>query len=204
MFVSITNLKDFTMNKSIKGTLTEKNLLTSFAGESQARNRYTFFAKQAMKDGYEQIAAIFLETAEQERMHAKRMFEHLKGGMVSITATYPAGVIGTTLENLKEAAAGEHEEAFELYPSFAATAEKEGFPQIAEMYRRIIISEQAHEKRYQRLMMNIEREQVFSREHEVTWQCRKCGYVHRGKEAPKKCPACQHAQAYFQLEEENF
>lgn len=192
------------MNKSIKGTMTEKNLLTSFAGESQARNRYTFFAKQAMKEGYEQIAAIFLETAEQERMHAKRMFEHLEGGMVSITAAYPAGVIGTTLENLKEAAAGEHEEAYELYPAFAETADHEGFPAIAEMYRRIIISEQAHEKRYQRLMMNIERGQVFNREHEVIWQCRKCGYIHRGKEAPKKCPACQHAQAYFQLEEENF
>lgn len=192
------------MNKSIKGSMTEKNLLTSFAGESQARNRYTFFAQAAMKEGYEQIAAIFLETAEQERIHAKRMFEYLEGGMVSITASYQAGIIGTTLENLKEAAAGEHEEAFELYPAFAETAEHEGFPQIAEMYRRIVISEQAHEKRYQRLMMNIEREQVFNREHEVVWQCRKCGYIHRGKEAPKKCPACQHGQAYFQLEEENF
>ena len=202
--LSLTLLKRIAMNKSIKGTMTEKNLLTSFAGESQARNRYTFFAQAAMKEGYEQIAAIFLETAEQERMHAKRMFQHLEGGMVSITAAYPAGVIGTTLENLKEAAAGEHEEAFELYPAFAETAEHEGFPHIAEMYRRIVISEQAHEKRYQRLMMNIEREQVFTREHEVTWQCRKCGYIHRGKEAPKKCPACQHPQAYFQLEEENF
>lgn len=204
VLLSLTLLKRKAMNKSIKGTMTEKNLLTSFAGESQARNRYTYFAKQAMKEGYEQIAAIFLETAEQERMHAKRMFEHLEGGMVSITAAYPAGVIGTTLENLKEAAAGEHEEAFELYPAFAETADHEGFPHIAEMYRRIIVAEQAHEKRYQRLMMNIEREQVFTREHEVTWQCRKCGYIHRGKEAPKKCPACQHSQAYFQLEEENF
>ena len=204
VLLSLTLLKRIAMNKSIKGTMTEKNLLTSFAGESQARNRYTYFAKQAMKEGYEQIAAIFLETAEQERMHAKRMFEHLEGGMVSITAAYPAGVIGTTLENLKEAAAGEHEEAFELYPAFAETADHEGFPHIAEMYRRIIVAEQAHEKRYQRLMMNIEREQVFTREHEVTWQCRKCGYIHRGKEAPKKCPACQHSQAYFQLEEENF
>ena len=192
------------MNKSIKGTMTEKNLLTSFAGESQARNRYTFFAQAAMKEGYELIAAIFLETAVQERMHAKRMFQHLEGGMVSITSAYPAGVIGTTLENLKEAAAGEHEEAFELYPAFAETAEHEGFPQIAEMYRRIVISEQAHEKRYKRLMMNIAREQVFAREHEGTWQCRKCGYIHRGKEAPKKCPACQPPQAYFQLEEETF
>jgi rubrerythrin len=192
------------MEQSLRNTRTEQNLLKAFAGESQARNRYTYFAKQAMKEGYEQIAAIFLETAEQERMHAKRMFEHLEGGMVSITAAYPAGVIGTTLENLKEAAAGEHEEAFELYPAFAETADHEGFPHIAEMYRRIIVAEQAHEKRYQRLMMNIEREQVFTREHEVTWQCRKCGYIHRGKEAPKKCPACQHSQAYFQLEEENF
>ncbi len=192
------------MIKSIKGTMTEKNLLTSFAGESQARNRYTFFAKKASEEGFEQIAAIFLETAEQECMHAKRMFEFLEGGMVNITAAYPAGVIGTTLENLKEAAAGEHEEAFELYPAFAETADHEGFPKVAEMYRRIIISEQAHEKRYQKLMMNIEREQIFTREHEVTWQCRKCGYIHRGKEAPKKCPACLHEQAYFQLEEENF
>ena len=135
------------MSKSIKGTLTEKNLLTSFAGESQARNRYTFFAKAAIKEGYEQIAAIFLETAEQERMHAKRMFRFLEGGMVSITAAYPAGIIGTTLQNLKEAAAGEHEEAFELYPAFAEIADKEGFPAVAEMYRRIIIAEQAHEKR---------------------------------------------------------
>lgn len=192
------------MSKSIKGTLTEKNLLTSFAGESQARNRYTFFAKAAIKEGYEQIAAIFLETAEQERMHAKRMFKFLEGGMVSITATYPAGVIGTTLQNLKEAAAGEHEEAFELYPAFAEVADKEGFPAVAEMYRRIIIAEQAHEKRYQRLMMNIEREQVFRREQEVVWQCRKCGYIHRGKEAPAKCPACLYERAYFQLEEVNF
>lgn len=192
------------MSKSIKGTLTEKNLLTSFAGESQARNRYTFFAKAAIKEGYEQIAAIFLETAEQERMHAKRMFRFLEGGMVSITAAYPAGIIGTTLQNLKEAAAGEHEEAFELYPAFAEIADKEGFPAVAEMYRRIIIAEQAHEKRYQRLMMNIEREQVFRREQEVVWQCRKCGYIHRGKEAPAKCPACLHERAYFQLEEGNF
>lgn len=192
------------MSKSIKGTLTEKNLLISFAGESQARNRYTFFAQTAAKEGYEQIAAIFLETAEQERMHAKRMFKFLEGGMANITATYPAGVIGTTLQNLKEAAAGEHEEAFELYPAFAEMADKEGFPAVAEMYRRIIVSEQSHEKRYQRLMMNIEREQVFSREQEVTWQCRKCGYIHRGKEAPKKCPACLHERAYFQLEENNF
>lgn len=192
------------MMKSIKGTLTEKNLLTSFAGESQARNRYTFFAKVASQEGYEQIAAIFLETAEQERMHAKRMFQFLEGGMVSITASYPAGIIGSTLENLREAAAGEHEEAFELYPMFAETAEREGFRAVAEMYRRIIVSEQGHEKRYQRLLMNIEKEKVFHREQAVTWQCRKCGYLHIGKEAPMKCPACLHEQAYFQLEEDNY
>lgn len=192
------------MSKSVKGTLTEKNLLTSFAGESQARMRYTYFAKVAQKEGYEQMAAIFLETAEQERMHAKRMFKFLEGGMVNITAAYPAGVIGTTIENLREAAAGEHEEAYELYPAFAETADKEGFPLVAEMYRRIIVSEQNHEKRYKRLLLNIEKEKVFHREEEVVWQCRKCGYIHHGKEAPTTCPACLHGQAYFQLEEDNF
>ena len=192
------------MKKSVKGTLTEKNLLTSFAGESQAHMRYTFFAKAAKREGYVQIAAIFQETAEQECMHAKRMFEFLEGGTVSHTASYPAGIISNTLENLKEAEAGEHEEAFELYPAFAETADKEGFPAIAEMYRRIIVSEQGHEKRYQKLMMNIEKEKVFRREEEVVWQCRKCGYLHRGKEAPTKCPACLHERGHFQLVADNY
>lgn len=192
------------MNKKVKGTLTEKNLLTSFAGESQARMRYTFFAKQAKKEGYEQIAAIFLETAEQERMHAKRMFGYLEGGMVSITAAYPAGVIGNTLENLREAASGEHEEAFELYPSFAETAEKEGFPEIAALYRNVIVAEKGHEQRYTKLLLNIEKDKVFKRNEEQVWQCRKCGYLHRGTSAPEVCPSCLHEQGYFQLIQDNF
>lgn len=192
------------MKKSVKGTLTERNLLTSFAGESQARMRYTYFAQKAQDEGFEQIAAIFAETAEQERMHAQRMFSYLEGGMVKIEAAFPAGVISTTLENLKAAAAGEHEEAFELYPIFAETAEKEGFPEIAIMYRCIIVAEQAHEQRYKKLMMNIEKEKVFKRNEERVWQCRKCGYIHTGAEAPKQCPACLHPQGYFQLKEDNF
>lgn len=192
------------MSKSIKGTQTEKNLMTSFAGESQARMRYTYYSQAAQKEGYEQIAAIFMETAEQERMHAKRMFRYLEGGMVEITAAYPAGVIGTTAENLKAAAAGEHEEATDLYPGFADVAEKEGFPDIAAMYRRIVVAEQGHEDRYLKLLSNIEKGEVFKRSEESVWQCRKCGYMHTGTDAPKACPACLHPQAYFQLEEDNF
>lgn len=192
------------MNKKVKGTLTEKNLLTSFAGESQARMRYTFFAKQAKKEGFKQIASIFLETAEQERMHAKRMFSFLEGGMVTITAAYPAGVIGNTLENLRAAAAGEHEEAFELYPAFAETAEKEGFPEVAILYRNVLVAEKGHEERYIKLLLNIEKGKVFKRNEEVVWQCRKCGYLHVGTEAPAVCPSCLHEQGEFQLMQDNF
>lgn len=192
------------MGKSIKGTQTEKNLLTSFAGESQARMRYTYFSSVAKKEGFEQIAAIFMETADQEKEHAKRMFKWLEGGSVEITAKYPAGVIGDTLANLKAAACGEHEEWSVDYPHFADVAETEGFPEIAKMYRMIAIAEQEHEKRYQALAGNIEKNQVFAKEEEVVWQCRNCGYVTVGKEAPEKCPACLHPQAHFEVKKTNY
>lgn len=189
--------------KSVKGTQTEKNLLTSFAGESQARNRYTFFASAAKKEGYEQISAIFTETAEQEKEHAKRMFKYLEGGVVEITASFPAGVIGKTLDNLKAAAAGENEEWAEAYPHFAEVADAEGFPEIAEMYRRIAIAEKGHEERYRAFIKNIEDGTVFVKEEETIWQCRNCGYIHVGKEAPDGCPACNHPQAYFEVKKTN-
>ena len=189
--------------KSVKGTQTEKNLLTSFAGESQARNRYTFFASAAKKEGYEQISAIFTETAEQEKEHAKRMFKYLEGGVVEITASFPAGVIGKTLDNLKAAAAGENEEWIEAYPHFAEVADAEGFPEIAEMYRRIAIAEKGHEERYRAFIKNIEEGTVFVKEEETVWQCRNCGYIHVGKEAPESCPACNHPQAYFEVKKTN-
>ena len=189
--------------KSVKGTQTEKNLLTSFAGESQARNRYTFFASAAKKEGYEQISAIFTETAEQEKEHAKRMFKYLEGGVVEITASFPAGVIGKTLDNLKAAAAGENEEWIEAYPHFAEVADAEGFPEIAEMYRRIAIAEKGHEERYRAFIKNIEEGTVFAKEEETVWQCRNCGYIHVGKEAPESCPACNHPQAYFEVKKTN-
>ena len=192
------------MGKSIKGTQTEKNLLTSFAGESQARMRYTYFASAAKKEGYEQIAALFTETAEQEKEHAKRMFKFLEGGMVEITASYPAGVIGTTAENLKAAAAGENEEWTTDYPHFADVAQEEGFPAIAAMYRNIAIAEKAHEERYLALLNNLENDTVFKKEEEITWQCRNCGFVHTGKEAPKTCPACLHPQSYFEVKKNNY
>ena len=192
------------MGKSIKGTQTEKNLLTSFAGESQARMRYTYFASVAKKEGYEQIAAIFTETADQEKEHAKRMFKWLEGGMVEITASYPAGVIGTTAENLKAAAAGENEEWTADYPHFADVADEEGFPAIAAMYRNIAIAEKAHEERYLAFLANIENESVFKKEEETVWQCRNCGFVHEGTEAPKACPACLHPQAYFEVKKTNY
>ena len=191
------------MNKSIKGTQTEKNLLTSFAGESQARNRYTFFASVAKKEGFEQISDIFTETANQEKEHAKRMFKYLEGGTVEITACYPAGVIGTTLENLQAAANGEHEEWAEAYPKFAEIAQKEGFPEIAAMYRNISVAEKNHEERYRAFVSNIEKTKVFAKDGEVVWQCRNCGYIHVGKEAPKACPACLHPQAYFEIKKTN-
>lgn len=190
--------------KSIKGTQTEKNLLTSFAGESQARMRYTYFASVAKKEGYEQIAAIFTETADQEKEHAKRMFKWLEGGMVEITASYPAGVIGTTAENLKAAAAGENEEWTADYPHFADVADEEGFPAIATMYRNIAIAEKAHEERYLAFLKNIETESVFKKEEKTVWQCRNCGFVHEGEEAPKACPACLHPQAYFEVKKNNY
>lgn len=196
--------KENKMAKSIQGTQTEKNLLTSFAGESQARMRYTFFASAAKKEGYEQIAAIFTETAEQEKEHAKRMFKWLEGGMVEITASYPAGVIGRTLDNLQAAAAGEHEEWSQDYPRFADIADAEGFPEIAAMYRTIAVAEKAHEERYRAFVKNIETASVFAKEGEVVWQCRNCGYIHVGKEAPEQCPACLHPQAYFEVRKENY
>jgi rubrerythrin len=190
--------------KSLKGTQTEKNLLISFAGESQARMRYTMFSSQAKKEGFEQIAAIFLETAEQEKEHAKKFFSYLEGGLVEITATYPAGIVGTTAENLKAAAAGENEEWTEAYPHFADIAEAEGFPVIAATFRKIAAVEKEHEKRYLRLLEKVETGKVFARDEEIKWQCRNCGHVHVGKEAPKACPTCAHPQAYFEEEKENY
>ena len=192
------------MAKSIKGTQTEKNLLTSFAGESQARMRYTYYASVAKKEGYEQIAAIFTETADQEKEHEKRMFKYLEGGMVEITASYPAGVISTTLNNLLEAAAGEHEEWSQDYPHFADVAEQEGFYEIAAMYRNISVAEKGHEERYRAFVNNIETASVFAKEGEVVWQCRNCGYITIGKEAPEVCPACLRPQAYFEVKKENY
>ena len=192
------------MAKSGKGTQTEKNLLTSFAGESQARMRYTYFASTAKKEGYEQIAAIFTETADQEKEHAKRMFKWLEGGMVEITASYPAGVIGTTLENLKAAAAGENEEWSLDYPKFADIADEEGFPAIAKMYREIAVAEKGHEERYLAFVKNIEDDKVFKKDVEVVWQCRNCGYIYVGTEAPETCPACLHPQAYFEVKKNNY
>lgn len=192
------------MAKSLKGTQTEKNLCISFAGESQARMRYTYFASAAKKEGYEQISAIFAETADQEKEHAKRMFKWLEGGMVEIQASYPAGVIGTTLENLKAAAAGENEEWAEAYPHFADVADEEGFPEIAIMYRQIAIAEKGHEERYNAFVKNIEEGKVFKKDEEVIWQCRNCGYIFVGKEAPQTCPACIHPQAFFEVKKNNY
>ncbi|MDR3119116.1 MAG: rubrerythrin family protein [Mediterranea sp.] len=192
------------MAKSIKGTRTEKNLLCTFAGESQARMRYTYFASTAKKEGYEQIAAVFTETADQEKEHAERMFKFLEGGMVEFTGTFPAGVIGTTLDNLKAAAAGEHEEWAADYPKFADIAEEEGFPAIAAMYRKISVAEKGHEERYLALLKNIEDNTVFAKAEEVAWQCRNCGFIHTGAEAPAVCPACLHPQAYFEVKKENW
>lgn len=190
--------------KNIKGTQTEKNLLAAFAGESQARNRYTFFASKAKKEGYEQIAAVFLETADNEKEHAKVFFKHLQGGMAKITAEYPAGIIGSTKENLQEAAEGEKMEWGTLYPDFSNTAEKEGFPEVAQSFREIAKVEAQHEKRYRKLLDNIKTKQVFKRDTVVKWKCRNCGYVYEGTEPPKKCPACQHSQSYYELLSENY
>jgi rubrerythrin len=189
---------------NLKGTQTEKNLLTAFAGESQARNRYTYFASQAKKEGYVQISEIFSETADQEKEHAKQLFKLLEGGEVTISGAFPAGVIGTTLENLKESAAGENYEYTDMYPGFAKTAEEEGFQDIATVFMAIAVAEKQHEKRYVALAGNIEAGRVFKRDDSVVWRCRNCGYLHEGSDAPDECPACAHAQAHFELLGENW
>lgn len=189
---------------SINGTKTERNLLTAFAGESQARNRYTYFASKARKEGYVQIADIFVETANQEREHAKRLFKFLEGGEVEIAAAFPAGVIGTTPENLKAAAAGENYEWTEMYPGFAKLAREEGFEKIAAVFEAISVAEKQHEKRYNDLLANIEASRVFKRNKPVVWRCRNCGYLHEGTEAPQECPACAHPQAHFEILGENW
>ncbi|MEG0795944.1 MAG: rubrerythrin family protein [Odoribacter sp.] len=189
---------------SIKGTKTEQNLLKSFAGESQARSRYTFFASVAKKEGYEQISGVFMETAEQEKEHAKKFFKYLEGGMVEITACYPAGIIGTTAENLKAAADGEYEEWEDLYPTFAKIADEEGFPQVANTFRQVAKVEAEHERRYRILLQRVSECKVFEREEEIEWQCRNCGFVIKGKKAPTKCPACEHPQAYFEPKKNNY
>ncbi len=187
-----------------KGSQTERNLLTAFAGESQARNRYTYFAGQARKDGFVQIADIFEETANQEREHAKRFFKFLQGGMVTVEAAFPAGMIETTLQNLKNAAAGEKEEWSELYPEFAKVARSEGFEDIAKVFDSISVAERQHEKRYLGLAANVQAGAVFKKKEAVVWRCRNCGYLHSGLEAPQSCPACAHPQAHFELLAENW
>ena len=189
---------------ALKGSKTEKNILTAFAGESQARNRYTYFASKAKKDGYVQISTIFEETANQEKEHAKRLFKLLEGGEVEISAGFPAGVIGRTLENLQEAAAGENFEYTIMYPEFAKTAMEEGFKDIAAIFSAIAVAEKQHEKRYKDLAANIEAGRVFKREEKVTWRCRNCGYLHESTEAVDECPACEHKQSHFELLGENY
>lgn len=189
---------------SLQGTETEKNLLASFAGESQARNRYTYYASAAKKEGYVQIAAVFEETANQEKEHAKRFFKFLEGGMVEVTASFPAGEIKSTMENLIASAEGEFEEHSDMYPAFAETARKEGFNAIAAVFENVSIAEKQHEKRFRKLAENIENGTVFKKTDKVTWRCRNCGFVHEGEEAVKMCPACAHPQAHFEVLEENY
>ena len=189
---------------NLKGTQTEKNILTAFSGESQARNRYTYFASKAKKEGYVQISPIFEETANQEKEHAKRLFKLLEGGEVEITGAFPAGVIGSTLENLKESAAGENYEHTEMYPGFAKIAREEGFEAIAMIFESIAVAEKQHEKRYNDLAANIEADRVFKRDQTVTWRCRNCGYLHDGTEPLDSCPACAHPMAHFELLGENY
>jgi rubrerythrin len=189
---------------TLKGSTTEKNLLASFAGESQARNRYTYFASVARNEGYQQIMGVFLETAENEKEHAKRFFKLLEGGELEITASYPAGVIGTTAENLKAAADGEKLEWGTLYPDAAKTAKEEGFEEAAVLWTEIAEVEEEHEKRYRKLLANVENGTVFKKDTTVKWHCRNCGYVHEGAEAPKLCPACAHPQAYYEILAENY
>jgi rubrerythrin len=188
--------------KSLRGTQTEKNLLAAFAGESQARNRYTYFVSQAKKEGFEHIAAIFQETADNEKEHAKRFFKFLEGGDVTITASYPAGVIGTTAENLKAAAAGENCEHTSIYPNMAQVAKEEGFPEVAAAFRAIALVEKEHEARYLKLLKDVTEGKVFKKEKVVRWKCRNCGYIHEGKNPPQKCPACEHGEAFFEVVEE--
>ena len=190
--------------KNLKGTETEKNLLASFAGESQARMRYTYFASKAKKEGYEQISAIFRETADNEKEHAEIFFKYLEGGDVEITASYPAGVIGSTEENLLAAVEGEKMEWGTLYPKFAEVAEKEGFPDIAKSFREIAKVEAYHERRYRKLLENVRSKSVFKKDKVVKWKCRNCGYVYEGEEAPETCPACRHPQSYYELWVENY
>ncbi len=192
------------MTKSLKGTQTEQNLLKSFAGESQARNRYEFFASVAKKEGYEQIAAIFMETSNQEKEHAKRFFKFLEGGMTEITAMYPAGIIGTTMENLKAAAEGEHEEWEELYPHFAEVAKEEGFIEVATAFKMIAKVEMEHERRYLKLLQNVSEDKVFMKDGKVWWKCLNCGYVYESVKAMENCPACLHPKAYMQVREDNY
>lgn len=189
---------------SLKGTQTEKNILTAFAGESQARNRYTYFASKARSEGYRQISEIFEETANQEKEHAKRLFKLLEGGEAQITASFPAGVIGSTMENLDEAAGGEHYEWSEMYPGFAKTAREEGLEDIGKVFEAIAVAEKQHEKRYRDLRGNIQAGKVFEKDQVVTWRCLNCGYLHEGTEAPKECPACAHPQGHFELLAENW
>lgn len=189
---------------SLKNTQTEKNIVTAFCGESQARNRYTYFASKAKKEGFVQISHIFEETANQEKEHAKRLFKLLEGGEVEISGTFPAGIIGTTIENLEEAAGGENYEHTIMYPGFAVTAREEGFNDIAAIFEAIAVAEKQHEKRYLDLRANIMSGKVFERNDEVTWRCRNCGYLHTGKEASNECPACAHGQAHFELLGENW
>ncbi|MFA4909356.1 MAG: rubrerythrin family protein [Candidatus Omnitrophota bacterium] len=192
------------MSKSLKGTQTEKNLLAAFAGESQARNRYTYFASAAKKEGLEQISAIFLDTADNEKEHAKVFFKYLEGGDVEITASYPAGMVQDTKLNLAAAAAGENLEWTTLYADFARVAEQEGFPEVAASFKQISKVEKEHEARYRQLLANLEAGKVFKKESVVRWHCRNCGYVHEGKDAPKECPACRHPQAYYEIKAENY
>ncbi len=189
---------------SLKGTKTEKNLLTAFSGESQARNRYTYFASAAKKEGYVQISAIFEETANQEKEHAKRLFKQLEGGELEISAAFPAGVIGSTAQNLEEAAGGENHEWTDMYPSFAKTAREEGFDKIAAMFEAIAVAEKQHERRYRGLLANINNGTVFKKDASVKWFCRNCGYTYEGKEAPNECPSCVHPQAHFEVTCENW
>ncbi len=189
---------------SLKGTQTEKNILTAFAGESQARNRYTYFASKAKADGYEQISAIFAETADQEKEHAKRLFKLLEGGEVEVTAAFPAGLIGETADNLAASAAGENYEWTDMYPSFAEVAEQEGFKDIARIFRAIAVAEKQHEKRYNGLLANVKAGTLFAKGESVVWRCRNCGYLHEGPKAPAVCVACDHPQAHFELLAENW